>query len=86
MRPGNVEQLFHQSVSNPALCLRLFATPCKISIAIELRKDIIDLLPTVNTRLLSCADQQFVVATFAGVAADLCAFLLEFSCSEEALG
>ncbi len=75
---------FHR-IQSGARCVRLFAILRKVSIAIELGKDIIDLLPTVNTRLLSRADQQFVVATFAGVAADLCAFLLESNCSEEAL-
>ena len=57
----------------------------KIKDAIVLGKEAIDLLPTVNTRLLERSDQQYVVSTFAGVAADLCAFLIVSNRSEEAL-
>ncbi len=57
----------------------------KIQDAIVLGKEVIDLLPTVNTKLLDRSDQQYVVSTFAGVAADLCAFLLVSHQPEEAL-
>ncbi|KAM7205892.1 CHAT domain containing protein [Rhypophila sp. PSN 637] len=74
---------FHR-IKPAARCLQLFArlrggpnTDVILSSAIQLGKDVIKLLPTVNTRMLNRADQQFVIKTFAGVAADLCAFHLE---------
>jgi len=82
---------FHRIIS-AAQCLKLFAKRCGglntnivVSSAIQLGKDVIELLPTVNTRLLSRADQQFVVKAFAGVAADLCAFHLESDRPDDAL-
>jgi hypothetical protein len=39
----------------------------------------------VNTKLLDRSDQQFVVSTFAGIATDLCAFLLESNQPVDAL-
>ncbi|CAM1503427.1 Fc.00g082030.m01.CDS01 [Cosmosporella sp. VM-42] len=67
---------FHR-VQAGARCLKLLAPQHKTDIAIGLGKNIIDLLPTVNTKMLGRSDQQFVVSTFSGVAADLCAFLLQ---------
>jgi tetratricopeptide (TPR) repeat protein len=75
---------FHR-IRSAARCLRLYATLRKVSLAIQLGKDTIDLLPTVNTRLLNRDDQQFVIKTFAGVATDLCAFLLESNFPDDAL-
>lgn len=37
---------------------------------------VLDFLLVVNTKLLDHSDQQFVMSTFAGVAADVCACLL----------
>ncbi|KAF5227007.1 hypothetical protein FANTH_14909 [Fusarium anthophilum] len=68
-----------------ALCLDLLARQHKTSAAIQLGKSIIDLLPSVNTKFLDRADQQFVVSTFAGVASNLCSFLLSANRSSEAL-
>lgn len=68
-----------------ARCLKLLSRQREVSVAIQLGKDVIDTLPTVNTRLLERNDQQYVVSTFADVAADLCALLLESNKSEDAL-
>jgi tetratricopeptide (TPR) repeat protein len=67
---------FHR-VKAGARCLKLLALQHETDIAINLGKNIIDLLPSVNTRFLDRSDQQFVLSTFSGVAADLCAFLLQ---------
>ncbi|CAM1508780.1 Fc.00g056280.m01.CDS01 [Cosmosporella sp. VM-42] len=75
---------FHR-VQAGARCLKLLAPQHKTDIAIGLGKNIIDLLPTVNTKLLDRSDQQFVVSTFSGVAANLCAFLLQSSQPADAL-
>ncbi|KAH7115654.1 CHAT domain-containing protein [Dactylonectria macrodidyma] len=75
---------FHR-VQAGARCLKLLATQHKTDTAIDLGKNIIDLLPTVNTQLLDRSDQQFVVSTFSGVAADLCAFLLQSNQPVDAL-
>ena len=91
---------FHR-ISAAARCLKLLAIQYKVDTmfpkeasgdpqekirdAIVLGKEVIDLLPTVNTKLLDRSDQQYVVSTFAGVAADLCAFLLVSNRPEEAL-
>ncbi|KAK5994026.1 Small ribosomal subunit uS17B-like protein [Cladobotryum mycophilum] len=53
--------------------------------AAQLGKDLLDFLPTINTRLLSRNDQQFIVRTFAGVAAELCAHLLTLGLQNDAL-
>ncbi|KFX90204.1 hypothetical protein V490_06595 [Pseudogymnoascus sp. VKM F-3557] len=66
-------------------CLLLLPLQGKLGIARQLGKDIIDLLPTVNTKLLDRADQQFVVSEFSGVAANTCASLLEVNQSSDAL-
>ncbi|KAH6874579.1 CHAT domain-containing protein [Thelonectria olida] len=75
---------FHR-VKAGAGCLRLLAPQHKTDIAIDLGKHIISLLPSVNTKLLDRSDQQFVVSTFTGVAADLCAFLLQSNQPADAL-
>ncbi|RKK88945.1 hypothetical protein BFJ71_g12645 [Fusarium oxysporum] len=75
---------FHR-IQAGARCLKLLALQHKTDIAIDLGKTIIDLLPTVNTKLLDRTDQQFVVSTFSGVAADLCAFLLQSNHPADAL-
>jgi tetratricopeptide (TPR) repeat protein len=72
-------------VKAAARCLKLLAKIGKVDAAAKLGKDVIQLLPTVNTRLLDHSDQQFVMAAFAGIATDLCAFLLESGQPEEAL-
>ncbi|EWZ86328.1 hypothetical protein FOWG_09905 [Fusarium oxysporum f. sp. lycopersici MN25] len=53
--------------------------------AIGLGKEVLDLLPVVQTRTLTRTDQQFVISTFAGVAADLCAFFLSVDRLNDAL-
>ncbi|KAL2195348.1 CHAT domain-containing protein [Corynascus similis CBS 632.67] len=63
-------------VKAAARCLTLLAVQAKVDTAIQLGQDIIDLLPTINTKLLNHNDQQFVMSTFAGVAADVCSFPL----------
>jgi tetratricopeptide (TPR) repeat protein len=75
---------FHR-IKAAARCLKLLAIQHKTEVGASLGRDIIDLLPTVNTRLLERSDQQFVMATFAGVASELCAFLLESGQPEDAL-
>jgi hypothetical protein len=72
-------------VKAAACCLKLLALQRKVDIATQLGKGVIDALPTVNIRLLDRNDQQYVVSTFVGVAADLCAFLLESTRLEDAL-
>jgi hypothetical protein len=64
---------------------KLLATIGKVDDAIQLGKDVIKLLPTVNTRPLDRGDQQFILTTFAGIANDLCALLLQSGQTEEAL-
>ena len=63
-------------VGAAATCLKLLTLLRRFDAAAELGEDVINLLPTVNTRLLDRKDQQFVMATFTGIAADLCACLL----------
>ena len=75
---------FHR-VRAGARCLELLATQGSKDVAIQLGKEIIDFLPAVNTRLVERADQQYVVSTFAGVAANLCGFLLDSERPNEAL-
>ncbi|KAB5581189.1 hypothetical protein GE09DRAFT_1213598 [Coniochaeta sp. 2T2.1] len=72
-------------ITAAAQCLKLLAYQQRVDVAIQLGKDVIDLLPIVNTRMLERSDQQFVVSTFAGVATDLCAFLLESNQPADAL-
>ncbi|KAB5581191.1 CHAT domain-containing protein [Coniochaeta sp. 2T2.1] len=72
-------------VTAAARCLKLLARQHQIDAAIQLGKDVIDLLPIVNTRQLDRGDQQFVVSIFAGIAADVCAFLLESNQPADAL-
>lgn len=80
-----------------AQCLKLLAAQAvhaalakrdartKINTAIQLGQAVINLIPSVNTKLLDRSDQQFVMATFAGVAADVCAFLLASGLPADAL-
>ncbi|EXM12961.1 hypothetical protein FOTG_18569 [Fusarium oxysporum f. sp. vasinfectum 25433] len=75
---------FHR-VRAGAGCLELLACQHKTAIAIDLGEKIIDLLPIVNTRLLDRDDQQFVMSTFSGVAANLCAFFLQSNQPDDAL-
>ncbi|PWI63994.1 hypothetical protein PCL_00833 [Purpureocillium lilacinum] len=78
---------FHR-VRAAARRLELLTAQFKIDIAIELGQAVLSLLPAVNTRLLDRSDQQFVMSTFAGVAANVCACLLatgQFSSALESL-
>ncbi|KAK2601561.1 hypothetical protein QQS21_004879 [Conoideocrella luteorostrata] len=68
-----------------ARCLKLLARQHRVDEAIDLGKEILILLPSVHTRALDRNDQQFVISTFAGVASDLCAFLLSANRFSEAL-
>jgi hypothetical protein len=76
--------LFHR-IQAGARCLKLLAPQHKAVAAIDPEKSIIDLLSSVSTKLFDRADQQFVVSTFSGVAADLCAFLLQSNQPADAL-
>ena len=53
--------------------------------AAEMARGLVDLLPTVNAKFLDRSDRQHIIATFAGVAADVCAVLLEVQGAEVAL-
>jgi len=68
-----------------ARCLKILATQHKLDAGINLGRAVLELLPTVHTRLPSRNDQQFVMSTFAGVASDLCGFFLASSRPNEAL-
>jgi tetratricopeptide (TPR) repeat protein len=59
-----------------ACCPNKFARLGRIREGIELGRKVLDLLPRVHTRALDRSDQQFVVSEFAGIASDLCSFLL----------
>ncbi|KAJ9419210.1 CHAT domain-containing protein [Fusarium oxysporum] len=75
---------FHR-VTAAAKCLELLAIQNRVDQGINLGRKILDLLPSVHTRTLDRNDQQFVISTFAGVASDLCAFLLSTNRLTEAL-
>jgi tetratricopeptide (TPR) repeat protein len=75
---------FHR-IRAAARCLKLLAAQGKIEIAIPLGQAVIDLLPAVNTKFLDRADQQFVMSTFTGIAADVCALFLAANRLTEAL-
>ncbi|KAK2470109.1 hypothetical protein H9L39_18257 [Fusarium oxysporum f. sp. albedinis] len=75
---------FHR-VTAAAKCLELLAIQNRVDQGIDLGRKILDLLPSFHTRTLDRNDQQFVISTFAGVASDLCAFLLSANRLTEAL-
>ncbi|GKU10360.1 unnamed protein product [Fusarium langsethiae] len=75
---------FHR-VKAAAKCLELLATQNRVDQGIALGREILYLLPSVHTRGLDRNDQQFVVSTFAGVASNLCSFLLSENRLSEAL-
>ncbi|KAK2669884.1 Tetratricopeptide-like helical domain superfamily [Fusarium oxysporum f. sp. vasinfectum] len=75
---------FHR-VTAAAKCLELLAIQNRVDQGIDLGRKILDLLPLVHTRTLHRNDQQFLISTFAGVASDLCAFLLSTNRLTEAL-
>jgi tetratricopeptide (TPR) repeat protein len=75
---------FHR-VTAAAKCLELLAIQNRVDQGIDLGRKILNLLPSVHTRTLDLNDQQFVISTFAGVASDLCAFLLSANRLTEAL-
>jgi tetratricopeptide (TPR) repeat protein len=68
-----------------ARCLNILATQHKLDAGINLGSAVLELIPTVHTRLLDRNDQQFVMSTFAGVASDLCGFFLASNRPNEAL-
>ncbi|KAK6827168.1 hypothetical protein PG987_010509 [Apiospora arundinis] len=72
-------------VKGGAMCIELLAIEGKHDLAINMGREILDLIPSVNTKLLDRDDQQYVVSTFAGVAANVCSFLLELGQDEDAL-
>jgi hypothetical protein len=75
-------------LTSATFCLTLlmtYAVDDKVDTGIQLGKEVVDMLPTLNTKTLGRNDQQFVLQTFAGVSAGLCACLLEFDRVEEAL-
>ncbi|KAI8404541.1 hypothetical protein FOFC_16036 [Fusarium oxysporum] len=75
---------FHR-VMAAARCLKLLAKQHRVAQSIDLGRRILDLLPSVHTRALNRNDQQFVVSTFAGIASNLCSFLLSANRLSEAL-
>ncbi|KAK7582925.1 hypothetical protein V3481_012221 [Fusarium oxysporum f. sp. vasinfectum] len=75
---------FHH-VTAAAKCLELLAIQNRVDQGIDLGRKILDLLPSVHTRTLDRNDQQFVISTYAGIASDLCAFLLSANQLTEAL-
>ncbi|WZH42182.1 CHAT domain-containing protein [Fusarium acuminatum] len=75
---------FHR-ITAAAQCLKLLATQNRVDQGIDLGRGILDLLPMVHTRALDRNDQQFVMSTFAGVASNLCSFLLSANRLNEAL-
>uniref|UniRef100_A0A0D2XSU7 CHAT domain-containing protein n=1 Tax=Fusarium oxysporum (strain Fo5176) TaxID=660025 RepID=A0A0D2XSU7_FUSOF len=75
---------FHR-VTAAAKCLELLAIQNRVDQSIDLGRKILDLLPSVHTRTLDRNDQQFVISAYAGVASDLCAFLLSANRLTEAL-
>ncbi|KAF9783588.1 hypothetical protein IL306_009168 [Fusarium sp. DS 682] len=75
---------FHR-VKAAAKCLKLLAKQHRVNQGIDLGRKILDLLPSVHTRALGRNDQQFVLSTFAGVASNLCSFLLSANRLSEAL-
>jgi predicted RNase H-like HicB family nuclease len=75
---------FHR-IQAAAKCLELLAIQNKFDEGIDLGRGVLDLLPSVHTRALDRNDQQFVLSTFAGVASNLCSFLLSKNRSSEAL-
>ncbi|TVY74909.1 putative 30S ribosomal protein S17-like protein [Fusarium oxysporum f. sp. cubense] len=72
-------------VQAAARCLELLAIQNRVDEGIGLGRRILDLLPSVHARSLDRNDQQFVVSTFAGVASNLCSFLLSANQLSEAL-
>ena len=56
-----------------------------VDIATQMGKGAVDLLHTMNIRLLDRGDQQYVVSMLAGVTANLCAILLSLDRIDEAL-
>ncbi len=88
----NYESAWRCQNANPSNAFRRRQSPWKdfrsnaeSDLLLRSEKETIDLLPIINTKLLSRDDQQFVMATFAGIAANLCAFLLETNQPTEAL-
>ncbi|EXL39660.1 hypothetical protein FOCG_17747 [Fusarium oxysporum f. sp. radicis-lycopersici 26381] len=65
-----------QRIQTASRCIKLLALQRKIDTAISLGKDVINILPMINTKLFDRTDQQYVVSTFAGIAADIFALLL----------
>lgn len=63
-------------VQAAARCLPLLVIQSKVDRAIQLNYAVLDLLPAVNNKLMDRSDQQFVMSTFAGTVASLCASLL----------
>ncbi|KAK2612044.1 hypothetical protein QQS21_002009 [Conoideocrella luteorostrata] len=74
-----------ERVEAAARCLPQLAKQSKIDHAIQLGLAVLDLLPAVNTKLLDYSDQQFVMSTFAGVASNVCAYLLKAGRRSKAL-
>ncbi|CAI6014050.1 unnamed protein product [Clonostachys chloroleuca] len=75
---------FHR-IRSATRCIRLLVLQGKAKAAAEIGTGAIGLLPMVNTKLLSRTDQQYVVSTFAGIAANTCALLLAMGKVKDAL-
>lgn len=75
---------FHR-IRSATHCIRLLVLQGKAKAAAEIGTGAIGLLPMVNTKLLSRTDQQYVVSTFAGIAANTCALLLAMGKVKDAL-
>ncbi|KAN0078876.1 hypothetical protein V8E54_005389 [Elaphomyces granulatus] len=65
--------------------LKILATQHQLDAGINLGRAVLELFPTVHTRLLGRNDQQFVMSTLAGVASDLCGFFLASNRPNEAV-
>lgn len=57
--------------------VRLLQIQSRFIEAVALAKDVIDLLPIVDTRSLDRKDRQFILSAFSGIAADICSLLLK---------
>ncbi|CAG9984579.1 unnamed protein product [Clonostachys byssicola] len=75
---------FHR-IRSATHCIRLLVLQGKAKAAAKIGTGAIGLLPLVNTKLLNRTDQQYVVSTFAGIAANTCALLLAMGKVKDAL-
>jgi tetratricopeptide (TPR) repeat protein len=75
---------FHR-IRSATHCIRLLVLQGKAKAAAKIGTGAIGLLSLLNTKLLNRTDQQYVVSTFAGIAANTCALLLAMGKVKDAL-